>query len=261
MRDEIRTLLDEGAGQPRDVLHFDVIRQRARVRRWARRGAALVAAAAIAFTAVPIAHHLITAEPTLPPTRRIPLHGAPLTLGPLHLGVHVATRFDPRFQFTTTDRWSVGELHHTWTMLFAEAVNLNFERWGAVFDPQQSVLGKDDLQPLPQDLVGWLMSHPRLHVIDSTSVTIGGLLARSIDVEVTHPLARQPKPCTTPCVLLGRVADQHEQVDISVGERARFYVFGGNEHGLVVYFHCQKGLFPAVAAEVQRLLDSVRFQQ
>jgi len=135
---------------------------------------------------------------------------------------------------------------------------LHLQVWDSVVPP-----AADDVsatQGPPADMVAWLVAHPRLSTSPPVKVQVAGLTATQLDVRVVKPLEVTPGECTGRCVILGRVAGDGELVDLEVGHRARFLVFGPSGHQLAVFYRAPEREFAVPDQAVQALLADMRLE-
>jgi hypothetical protein len=257
MSPDLRRLLDTGAGQPRDLLDFDLVWRRARRLMWRRRATLALAMATLVVVGVAVVPTL-----RLPQDRELPAAEAPpartLESGPLAPGRYRLSGFSPPLALDVQDPGWNAELVRppTWVMLAAVGVNLHLQRWQAVYDPATDPPRQG---ALPSDLASWLQAHPRLTVQSSTPVVVGGLRGRQLDLMVSEPLQHLPRECPRPCVLLGRVAGYAEPVDLEAGTQASVLVLDAPPGQLIIYFRTPPQQFHRTAARIADLLSGLRF--
>jgi hypothetical protein len=148
-----------------------------------------------------------------------------------------------------------------WVALVNRADYLHVQRWDGVFDPRADPVRPRDTLPPPDDLVRWLMEHPRLRVSEPQSVEVGGLSGFGLEVAVSTPLDRSPPECDgRRCVLLGRVAGEAEPVDVEVGQRAWFIVLGPPGDQFVIHYRAAVERVDHLTVVVERLLATFQFE-
>jgi hypothetical protein len=258
MSPDLRRLLDTGAGEPRDLLDFDLVWRRARRRVWRRRAARAIAATTLVVVGVALVPTLpLPQDRDLPPIQE-PL-GRPLEPGPLTAGRYRLPGFSPPLVLDVhVAGWNVELVRPpTWVMLDRAGVNLHLQRWQTVYDP---VADPPSQRPLPADLATWLQTHPRLRVTASTPVEVGGVRGRQLNLTVTAPLRQRPQECSRPCALLGRVAGYPEPIDLEAGAQARFIILDTSPGQLVIYYRTPAQQFDQVAPQVTQLLSGLRFE-
>jgi hypothetical protein len=258
MSPDLRRLLDTGAGEPRDLLDFDLVWRRARRLVWRRRAVRAIVVATLAVIGVALVPTLpLPQDRDLPPTLEPP--GRALEPGPLTPERYRLPGFSPPLVLDVQAPGWNAELVRppTWVMLDRAGVNLHLQRWQTVYDP---VADPPRQRALPADLATWLQTHPRLRVTSSTPVGVGGMRGRQLDVTVTTPLRQRPQECPRPCALLGRVAGYPEPIDLEAGARARFIILDTSPGQLVLYFRTPPQQFDQVAQHVTQLLSGLRFE-
>jgi hypothetical protein len=258
MSPDLRRLLDTGAGEPRDLLDFDLVWRRARRLVWRRRAALAMAVATLVVVGVAVVPTLpLPHDRELPPAEELPVRT--LEPGPLAPEEYRLPGFSPPLVLNVqVPGWSAELVRPpTWVMLDIAGVNLHLQRWQAIYDP---VADPPRQRALPPDLATWLQAHPRLRVSSSTPVAVGGLPGRQVDLTVSSPLRQRPQECSRPCALLGRVAGYREPIDLEAGARARFVILNASSGQLVIYFRTPPQQFDQTAKQVTQLLSWLRFQ-
>jgi hypothetical protein len=157
-----------------------------------------------------------------------------------------------------TDDWSALTTRPTWLALTHRQYVLHLQQWAMVVPPWS-----DDgaaREPVPQDLVGWLQTNPRLAVQNATPLVVGGLDGVALDIRVVKPLDAAPGECTSSaCVLLATVAGTNEAVDIEQGQVARVVVLGEPGRQVVLSFRAPEREFEVLRQAVDVLLKGLRF--
>jgi len=259
---DLRDLLDDAAGHPRDLPDVAQIMRRARPRRVRRRaGAAILAIAACAG--------VVTAGVTLskpdPPAvvQPGPLpkqeQARSLREGQLEPGRYPGEVGGRSFVLELrNDDWSVLTTRPTWLALTYQQYVLHVQQWVTVVPPSSN--NGIAREPVPEDLVGWLQTNPRLAVQNATPVVVGGVDGVALDIRVVKPLDRAPSECTSSaCVLLATVASTDESVDVERGQLARLVVLGDPGQQLVLFYRAPEREFPVVDQAVDVLLRGLRF--
>ena len=259
---DLRELLDDAAGRPRDLPDIARIMRRARPRRIRRRaGAAVLAVAASAGVVTGVATWTQPGPSGVvqpgPPPAGVPAHT--LREGQLEPGRYQGEVGGRSFVLELkNDDWAALTVRPTWLALTYRQYVVHFQQWATVVPPSS-----DDgaaRQPAPEDLVSWLQKNPRLAVQNVTPVTVGGLDGLSLDVRVVRPLDVTPSECTSnACVLLATVAGTDEDVDIEQGQMARLVVLGGPGRQLVMSYRAPEREFPVLDQAVDVLLDGFVF--
>ncbi len=259
---DLRDLLDEAAGQPRDLPDVAMIMRRARLRRVRRRVGA--AALATALAAGVLTGVLALAEPHRPQVvEPAPLPGQgqsrPIREGQLEPGRYRgAVGGRPFVLQLGNDDWSVLASHPQWLALTHLQYVLHLQQWVTVAPPSSDDGTARDAAPA--DLVGWLQANPRLSVQNPTAVVVGGLDGVALDVRVIKPLADPPGECSSQaCVVLATVAGSDEAVDIEVGQLARLVILGEPGRQLVLLYRAPEHQFAALDQAVDDLLTGLRF--
>lgn len=157
---------------------------------------------------------------------------------------------------TRNDAWSVVVAEPAWLALTYRQYVLHLQVWDGVVAPDAAEAS--GWQKPPADVAAWLAAHPRLSTSAPTEVVVGGIAATQLDVRAVRPLERPPDECTGRCVILGRVAGAGELVDLELGQRARFLVFGPSGQQLVAYYRAPERQFPVLDDAVQALLANLR---
>jgi hypothetical protein len=259
MSPDLRRLLDTGAGEPRDLLDFDLVWRRARRLVWRRRATLALAVATLVVVGIAVLPTLrLPQDHSLPAAEEPPART--LEPGPLSPGQYRLPGFSPPLILDVhASGWNAELVRPpTWIGLDLDGVNLHLQRWRAIYDP---VADPPRQRALPPDVGTWLQAHPRLTVTASTRVVIGGLQGRQLDLTVSSPLRHQPRECPRPCALLGRVAGYREPVDLEAGTRARFLVLDAPTGQLVIYFRAAPPQFDRVATRATELLSGLRFDK
>ena len=256
---DLKDLLERAAGDPHDLPHIEPIWRRARFHMWRRRGMGAVAVLAAVAASIGLFRLLPFDGSIGVPADRGHLSGKVLLQGQLESGTYVADAFELPFSFSTrSDAWSASVVEPTWVALIRRSHYLHVQRWDAVFDPAGD---GTEVLPLPEDITGWLVGHPRLRAASPVPVQIGGIRGFAIEVSVQRPLSSSPGECGgLKCVLLGRVAGSGEAVDIERGERARFVVLGPPGDQIVIHYRAPASRFAEVSVAAERLLSSFRFR-
>ncbi len=257
MSPDLRRLLNTGAGEPQDLLDFDLVWRRARRRVWRRRAAQAIVAATLVVVGIALVPTLpLPQDRDLPPTQEPP--DRPLEPGPLTPERYRLPGFSPPLVLDVqVSGWNAELIRPpTWIMLDRAGVNLHLQRWRVVYDPAADPPRQ---RALPPDLATWLQAHSRLRVTSSTPVAVGGLRGRQLDLTVTAPLRQRPRECSRPCAVLGRVAGYPEPIDLEAGARARFIILDTSPGQLVIYFRTPPQQFDQVAQQVTQLLSGLRF--
>jgi len=259
---DLRDLLDDAAGHPRDLPDVARIMRRARPHQMRRRiGAAVLA---VALSAGVLTGVVVFSEPDRPQVVEPgPLPGQgqvrPIREGQLEPGRYRGEVGGRSLVLELgNDDWSVLATRPQWLALTHLQYILHLQQWATVVPP-----GSDDgtgRDPAPADLVGWLQANPRLSVQNTTAVVVGGLDGISLDVRVTTPLADPPGECTSQaCVVLATVAGTDEAVDIEQGQLARLVILGEPGRQLVLHYRAPERQFPVLDQAVDDLLAGLRF--
>jgi hypothetical protein len=259
---ELRDLLDDAAGNPRDLPDIAMIMRRARPQLVRRRVGA--AAAALAVAAVVVSGVIVLAEPDTPGVvQPAPPPGdrraRPVRQGQLEPGRYEGTVGGRHFLLTTgNDNWSVLTARPSWLALTYRQYILHVQQWADVVPPAST--DGTGRAPVPADLVDWLEAHPRLAVREVGPVTVGGLAGVALDIRVLRPLALPPGECTSKkCVLLATVAGAGEAVDIEQGQRARLVVLGEPGNQVVLSYRAPEREFAVLDQAADVLLSGLEF--
>jgi hypothetical protein len=264
MAPELRVLLEAGAGDPHDLPDVEAIWSRTRRIVWRRRVAAtLVAAAVLVGAAVSLRAlpGLVDREQPRPADDLNPRSADTLRQGQLEPGRYVAEGFEYPFSFqTSTDSWSAFVFEPTWVGLIRRANYLHVQVWDGVFDAGSRTARPADLEPLPTDLIGWLRDHPRLDAADPVPIEIGGVSGWRLDVFVERPLPSAPPECGgLRCVILGRVAEEGELVDVEVDQIARFVILDAPGVQILIHYRAPVERFERFSTSAERLLATFEF--
>ncbi len=226
---DLRDLLDNAAGHPRDLPDVAEIVRRARPRRVRRvAGAAILAVAASAGVVTGVA---TLSEPDPPGVVQPgPLPGQErarvIREGQLEPGRYSGEVGGRSFVLELgNDDWSVLVTRPEWLALTHQQYVLHLQQWSTVVPPSS-----DDgtaREPAPEDLVAWLQANPRL-VRSEPHARDGRWSRRGRRRRTRHrPLQDPPGECTSrACVVLATVAGSDEAVDIESGQLARLVILG-----------------------------------
>jgi hypothetical protein len=258
---DLRDVLDEAAGAPRDLPDIEMIRRRARPALVRRRVAAGLAVAALGLAAVAGAVQLWemlpgrdgeVVQPVPAPRAR------DLREGQLEPGTYAGRvgGYDLRLTLPTDD-WSVISDHDTWLALTYRQYAVHLQVWGSVVPDGASDARSSEATP--PDIAAWLAGNDRLTATASRSSEVGGVPATEIVVRVARPLSRPPAECTTShCVVLARIAGLDELVHIESGERARVLVLGDPGAQIVVTYRAPEDAFAVLDQAARELLSGLR---
>jgi hypothetical protein len=261
---DIRDLLDEAAGHPRDLPDVAEIMHRARPRRIRRRaGAAVLAVAASAGVVAGVVTVSKPDQPTIVQPGPSPGQEQARTIreGQLEPGRYQGEVRGRSFVLEVgNDDWSVLTTQPEWLALTHRQYVLHLQQWASVVPPSS-----DDgtaRERVPEDLVGWLQANPRLAVQNATPLVVGGLDGVALDIRVVTPLEDAPRECTSSaCVLLATIAGTDEAVDIEQGQLARLVVLGEPGQQLVLSYRAPERQFPVLDQAVDDLLKGLRFDE
>ena len=260
---DLRDLLDDAAGHPRDLPDVAEIMRRARPRRVRRvAGAAILAVAASAGVVTVVS---ILSEPDPPGVvQPAPLPGEEkarvIREGQLEPGRYSSEVGGRSFVLELgNDDWSVLATRPTWVALTYQQYVLHLQQWATVVPPSSE--DGAAREPVPEDLVAWLQANPRLSVQNPAPVTVGGLAGVALDIRVIDSLTAPPGECTSrACVVLATVAGSDEAVDIEGGQLARLVILGEPGRQLVLLYRAPERQFPALDQAVTDLLAGLRFE-
>jgi hypothetical protein len=259
---DLRDLLNDAAGHPRDLPDIAEILRRARAARVRRVAGAVTLA--VAVSAGVVAGVVTLSEPDAPSVvQPAPLPGQEqagvIREGQLEPGQYSGVVGGRSFVLELgNDDWSVLAARPGWLALTYRQYVLHVQEWATVVPPSS-----DDgtaREPVPEDLVAWLQANPRLSVQNPTRVAEGGLDGVAVDVRVIDSLRDPPGECTTrACVILATVAGSDEEVDIERGQLARLVILGEPGRQLVLLYRAPEREFPALDQAVGDLLAGLRF--
>ena len=68
-------------------------------------------------------------------------------------------------------------------------------------DPDDPIVAENAM-PAPDDLVGWLKTHPHLEVVSEKKVTVGGASGVQLDALISSAPENHPAECQGPCVAI-----------------------------------------------------------
>jgi hypothetical protein len=260
---DVRDILREGADiQPGLPDVPDLVRRGRRAR---RRRAALqtVAAAACAVAVVALGTLLVPDHDVPEPQPAAPVRPDPVpsSLGPLPVGVYDASSLGLDLTFTVPGPgWTLTTAQDGWVGLRHDRTTLVLQRWDEVVDPDADPVGPTDVGPVPDDLVAWLTSHPRLAVDGVSAVPLGDETWTAVEITVARALTRTPAECKTlRCVLLAVSGD--EPAELLARDRARVLVAPGPGLGgavVVVLTRPDSQTRPDPGAET--VVDSLRHE-
>ncbi len=258
----LRDLLDDAAGQPRDLPDFAEIMRRARPRQVRRRaGVATVAIAMFACVVAGVVTLPTFDQPTV--VQRDPSPGpnkaVSMREGQLEPGRYQGEVGGRSFVLELgNDDWSALTIRPEWLALTHQQYVLHLQQWASLVPPTS-----DDgtaREPVSGDLVGWLQANPRLSVQNATPLVVGGVDGVALDIRVLRPLTEAPAECTSSsCVLLATIAGTEEAVDIEQGQLARLVVLGEPGRQLVLSYRAPERRFPVLEQAVADLLAGWRF--
>ena len=259
---DLRDLLDDAAGDPRDLPDVAQIMRRARPRLIRRRaGAAMLAIAACAGVVTGVVTLSRTDPPAVVQPGPLPDQEQARTLreGQLEPGRYRGEVGGSSFVLELgNDHWSALTARPTWLALTYQQYVLHIQQWATVVPPSSD--DGTDREPVPEDLVGWLQTNPRFAVQNATPLVVGGLDGVALDVRVVRPLDKAPAECTSSaCVILATVAGTDESVDIERGQLARLVVLGNHGQQLVLSYRAPEREFPVLDQAVDALLHGLHF--
>lgn len=214
-----------------------------------------------------------TVRRTTPPILASPAPLSEQTEANLAGGSYVADLFDPPFRFRVGQGWlayihrpafvflSLGEAD------FAQPKALSFQTLHRVVEPKAANLFTGKLLRPPQDLVGWLQSHPFIEAGAASLTTVGGKRAIQVDAVVKTAPKRYGSPgaenggCPSPCVVLWTTEPEGASFVFFVkGERVRFIMLRVGEQEVVITIEAMAREFDQVLAESERVLGTVNFE-
>jgi hypothetical protein len=169
------------------------------------------------------------------------------------------TRFRPALGLTLPAGWGAAGPELSTVMGFGAGDSEPLIRFAApdsVLEPDQAygtAAISPYARPLPGDLVGWLQQHPRLHVTDTSPVTIGGQPGTRVSFTVSRPY--QYKYCTEPCVLLFTTGGRPMAYSSSV--QLNILSVGGDQ--LLISQSAPRDSARAQGDQLAAILASVRF--
>jgi hypothetical protein len=259
---DLRGLLDEAAGHPRDLPDVAQIMRRGRRSRVRRRvGAVLLAVVASGGVLTGVGILGQPESPTIAQPAPMPSleQARVIRQGQLEPGRYRGEVGGRAFVLEIdTDDWSVLAARPGWLALTYRQYVLHLQQWATVVPPSSP--DGTAREPAPEDLVGWLQEHPRLAVQNVTPRVVGGLDGVALDIQVVAPLKDAPGECTSKaCVLLATVAGADEAVDIEQGQRARLVVLGEPGQQVVLFYRAPEQEIPVLQRAVDPLLEGLRF--
>lgn len=263
---DLRQLLSHAAGDPPDLPDISAIRERARPRIVRRRAAVIVALSAVGFASLAgwsvwdgdgARDRGKVVQPAPAPTPPVST-ARDLRLGQLEPGAYRGHVGGYSFVLTTSnDDWKVLVDRPQWVAFTFRQYVLHLQVWESVVSPGSTDASRQ--REVPADVARWLVENPRLSTGPATRVDVGGVEATQLDVRVVRQLEDPPGECSgQECVVLGRVADAGELIDIEVGQTVRFLVVGRPGHQLVAYYRAPEGEFPALRQAASQFLGGLR---
>lgn len=236
MPPNLRALLRETTGDVRELPDVPAITRRGRNLVWRRRGfrLAVTGAAAIAVVLASSRIDMFEAAP-LPPVEEAPTPQRVPPLepsSPLEVGVYGANDFVIPFTLQIEAKnWFVGVITPTWVYVTRRGFHVHVQRW-------ERVLTARGPRPLPEDLVAWFQKHPGISVVRTQPTEIGTFAATLVDIRARRASTRTHPECpTTRCLILARVEEHEEAIDIRLAETARFYVVDTPGAPVIIYWH------------------------
>jgi hypothetical protein len=130
----------------------------------------------------------------------------PLQAGPLKPGRYTTKRFRPGFSFTVPRGWAATPEHPLFVGLAYQDAQRNFvvafARPARVVDPTRTYTSldvpADALLPVPEDVLGWLATHPRHEAGERFAASVGEVEGEALDVRVVS--GYPGGGCSGPCV-------------------------------------------------------------
>lgn len=130
----------------------------------------------------------------------------PLRPGPLRPGRYKTKRFHPALSFTVPRGWTANPEHPLFVGLAYRDARRNFVlafvRPARVVDPSRTYrsleVPEKALLPVPEDLVGWLATHPRHKAGPRFAARVGDEAGEAVDVRVVS--GYRAAGCSAPCV-------------------------------------------------------------
>lgn len=126
----------------------------------------------------------------------------------------------------------------------------------AVFEPKGVYDAVDEAKrlPLPADLIGWIHDHPDLEAGEPTEVTVAGLRAWAIDVNVTYRPGG-PKGQTVQFVY-----DGIGSWNLEYPSKKRIVLVDLPDRPLLIVFASRPEFFDANVGRFEDLLDRIQFK-
>lgn len=121
----------------------------------------------------------------------VPPDGGPVPLNP---GAYHTTRFAPSAYFAVGEGWSAQFDNERYFSVFqrteASGRFINLLSPDGVFDPATG--GREDLPGTPDDLTAWIAAHPALETSNPSSLQVGLLSGRQLEVTLADADASGP---------------------------------------------------------------------
>ena len=197
-----------------------------------------------------------------PPATSTKAKGRPMALGltTQDKTIYRSNPFQPAFSFETFG------MPYPFIPNFADSCSLGLfsgERGGVIFVRPTAVVDPEtgDLAPLPDDLLGWLESHPNLQLSGESRVQIGGVPGREFSVKVRGRAADPPAECPE-CIPLFPGTDSG--IFGAIGPSfatTRWTMLEVDGTPVVIAVESPPGEFKPIARDVDRLLASIRFAE
>jgi hypothetical protein len=229
----VRDILREGADIQPGLPDVPDLMRRGRAARRRHRTVVAVTSAAVLAAAIGVGTILIPrGDDSRPqpanPTRADPV---PRTAGPLPAGAYDASALDIDLRFEVPGPgWTLATVADGSIGLRHGRSSVVLQRWDEVVDPRADPVGPTDTSLVPDDLVAWLSSHPRLEVLATAPVQLGDETWTSIELAVGDALGSTPDEChTLRCVLLAVSGD--EPTELLARDRTRVLVGPGSHDG------------------------------
>ena len=210
----------------------------------------------------------MSAPPTSPSTTVEVPKALPQNIAPLPEGLYFLVGFRPMPQFRLgggwrrlrADRADLVELVRTGGPEDSLVSFFSVDRLvvpGRAFSSLAEAKRPDAGIAAPDDVVGWLVGHPRLSVSPPVPVRAGAHSGQRLDLDVKA----QNAVCTrsrTPCTVLFQF--EKTVFVLLAGNRNRFYVFDTGNSKIVISVEAAPEQFEELAAETEHLMSSLGFR-
>lgn len=113
------------------------------------------------------------------------------------------------------------------------------------------------LAKLPSDIVSWAEANENLDVIDSSTVSVGGIDTKRVIVDVKSTLDTS---CNAPCTPVFDNPDAPETIGFGKGERVGLILVPHPDGSVLITYVAKKSDFATFGPFAEKLIDSIKFR-